>query len=485
MAAVAATLLVLLLEVFVIFYPAHRSMVGMIARLRFQAWHDQLTGLVNRARFLARIGEMFEQHKAAKERVFVLALDLDGFKAVNDTLGHPAGDQVLQHVAQVIETTLNAQPGLEDALAARVGGDEFLICGYCPTGDVNALCLELGQALIDAVEVPVPLVLGDNQDGECSVGVSIGVAFGDDAEDDVEAFLGNADIALYVSKRRGKGVTTVFKPGMREDSERETKLKNELKLGLRGLEFQAFFQPQIDMATGKMAGVEALARWNHPTRGLLRPSTFLKTAEEARIIDALDGQIILNAFQVYSQCALEGINLGSLCVNVSAMSLRDPDFCDVLEKVAAGYDIPPGDVTLEIMEDTLVQDQSDPAIEMVHKLSRAGFKIALDDFGIGFSSLAKLSNLDISAIKIDRSLTRQIGASHMEKVLTATASMAQTLDAKLFAEGIETDEQRQVMAEIGVSIAQGFLWARPMSAAALKDWVQNKRRDEVRLVSGL
>ena len=481
-AAVVATLLVLLLEVLLIFYPAHQSMLRMIHRLRHQAWHDQMTGLANRTRFVARAKELIDQRPGKLDKLIFFALDLDGFKQINDTLGHPVGDQVLKRVARVIETQLSIEPRLGEYIVARVGGDEFLICAYLPEAGLTTFANEIGDALIAAVEEPIPVTLGDGRPSQCLVGVSIGYSLGGGTFGELETILGNADIALYVSKRRGKGVTTAFEHSMRESAERRHTLLTEVKAGLKNLEFEPHFQPQISLTTGQLAGVEAVARWNHPSRGLVGPDHFMSLTEETRLVDALDGQIILAALQAYQELKSGGIELGKLSLNASSSTLRDPDFCDLLFNIADAHGVSPASITVEILENIVLNDGDDEAVLTVNRLSKAGFAIAIDDFGVGFSSLSRVSSLDVSAIKIDRSLTMQVGTESMDKILAATAAMANGLNVTLLAEGIETEKQRVAMKALGVEVGQGFLWARPMALPDLQTWIRSEQFRTLRAV---
>ena len=478
------TFFVLLLEVLLIFYPAHRKIDKMISQLSFRAWHDEMTGLANRARFVARVREMIAQNPKQLDRLFVLALDLDGFKDVNDTLGHPAGDQVLRHVASVLTAKLAATSQLDDHVVARAGGDEFLICGLLPSGNVEDFARTFGEDLIAAVEAPVTITLDGNRTTQCLVGVSVGYALGDRTNDNIELFLSNADIALYESKRRGKGVTTAFETAMREAAEHRHYRTQEIKIGVTDFEFVAFFQPQIEFATGNIAGVEALARWRHPTHGVVGPDEFIELAQDVHVLNAIDGQVFLNAFEAYRQARTDGYDLGRLSLNASEKSLKDPDFCDLLFRVANIHDIQPEDVTIEVLEDVLTNEDAGDAIQTIHKLSRAGFGVAVDDFGTGQSSLSRISHLDVSAIKIDRSLTLQVGTETMEKILKATAAMAKGLDATLIAEGIETDAQRLAMKALGVDVGQGFLWSKPLPIPELKHWIATELGREFRLIAG-
>ena len=453
-----------------------------IGRLRREAWHDPLTGLTNRARFMARVSSMFNDPAKAKQLI-VLALDLDGFKAVNDILGHPVGDQVLKTVAKTLEARLQSETRLGDCVVARFGGDEFMICGYLPSGDLEAYCVELGEILISEIEVPMVVTLGDGRMDRCVVGVSVGYSLSEQTGGNIDIFLSNADIALYASKRRGKGVATAFRRNMREAAESRHHQKTELKSGIRGMEFQAYFQPQISLEDGKLVGVEALARWNHPERGLIGPEQFMAMAEECQMIDALDGQIMMDAFQAYRQSRMEGFDLGKLSINASGPALREPDFCDLLFNMAVGHDIHPSHVTVEILENIFIQEDTDPAIQTLQKLYRTGFGVAIDDFGVGYSSLSRISRGEISAIKIDRSLVRLSGTGNMDNILRATAAMAKGMNATLLAEGIETEAQRVAMKALGVEVGQGFLWSKPLPISELKQWILLRRDNGLRLVS--
>ena len=474
-AVLLVTLLIIFLEVLLIFYPAHRALNSMVQRLRYQAWHDPLTGLINRAEFSKRVTSLTARNINELDRVVLFGLDLDGFKQINDTLGHPAGDIVLRKVATRINDTVGSFDGTIESHVSRVGGDEFLIAVLI-SGDDPALYAErLGSLLIEAVQEPISFKSEFAQATSCTVGVSLGFVTAADTKGDIENALGNADIALYQSKRDGKGRITQFTPRMRQEIENEHQVEQKLRVAIRGLEFKSFFQPQIDMQTGKIVGVEALARWDDPDRGIVSPAGFIEAAERLKLIDALDGQIALYAFQEYKRCLAQGIDLGVLSINTSGLALRDPDYCEILVKVAAAHNIEPKQVTLEVLENILVSE-NDPAIDSIRRLSKAGFGIAIDDFGVGFSSLARVGRMEISAIKIDRSLTLEADSQSMRKVLQATAAMAKGLDLKLLAEGIETEFQRQVMSDVGVQIGQGYYWSKPVSAEELCDWVRNEHR---------
>jgi EAL domain-containing protein (putative c-di-GMP-specific phosphodiesterase class I) len=267
---------------------------------------------------------------------------------------------------------------------------------------------------------------------------------------------------------------------MREAAESRYHLKTELKSGIKGMEFLAYFQPQINLADGTLVGVEALARWHHPEHGLIGPDQFIAMAEESYVIDALDGQIMVHAFQAYSQSRMEGFDLGKLSINASGLALRDPDFCDLLFNVAVGHDIRPSHVTVEILESIFIQDDTDPAIQTLQKLRRAGFGVAIDDFGVGYSSLSRIARGEISAIKVDRSLVHMSGTGNMDHILRATVAMAKGMNATLLAEGIETEAQRVAMKALGFEVGQGFLWSKPLPIAELKQWIVLRRGDGLR-----
>lgn len=471
-AVLAATLLVLLIEVLTIFYPAHQTLTEMIGKLRHQAWHDQMTGLVNRGRFMSQLAAMIDDSKRGGVDLIVLALDLDGFKQVNDRLGHPIGDQVLIHVARLLERQLATNSEIVSHAVGRLGGDEFVIALQIADADPAGFALRLGNTIIDKVEEPIPISLDNGREGSCLVGVSVGLIVADAEAHDVKTLLSNADIALYRSKQRGKGVTTVFEPNMRQQAEEKHTITTEVRNALKNLQFVAHFQPQVDLVSGEITGVEALARWDHPTRGLIGPAEFLSVIAENRLLDALDGQIILNALQAVSALKAEGLDPGILSLNVCSPLLQDPEFCDYLLNISDAHGLGPGDITVEILETSILEGSGDVAFHNVLRLRRAGFGVAIDDFGAGFSSLSRVSNLEITSIKIDRALTQQVGSPAIKNVLSATAAMALGLNVTLLAEGVETAEQAAALRMIGVDIGQGFHWARPMPVKDLRRYLQ-------------
>jgi EAL domain-containing protein (putative c-di-GMP-specific phosphodiesterase class I) len=311
--------------------------------------------------------------------------------------------------------------------------------------------------------------------------VSIGYSLSEQTGGNIDVFLSNADLALYESKRLGKGVATAFTRGMREAVESRHHMNTEIKSGIKGMEFLAYFQPQINLEDGALVGVEALARWHHPEQGLIGPDQFIAMAEESSMIDALDGQIMLHAFQAHQQSRIEGFDLGKLSINASGQALRDPDFCDLLFNVAMGHDIHTTQVTVEILESIFIQEDTDPAIQTLQKLRRAGFGVAIDDFGVGYSSLSRISRGEISAIKVDRSLVQMSGTGNMDHILRATVAMAKGMNATLLAEGIETEAQRGAMKTLGFEVGQGFLWSKPLPITELKQWMLLRRVKDLRL----
>lgn len=469
---IAVTLVVLLLEVIFIFYPTHKALTKSVERLRYTAWNDPLTGLANRARFASQVEAMFSAGSEKLDRVFVLALDLDGFKDVNDTLGHPVGDQVLVSVARSIEATLVSADGLSDKMSARIGGDEFVVCAAVLEGPVADAAHALSQALIDAIEQPIPVRIDRDRMHKSIIGVSVGYAAAVDTPRNAEEFLSNADIALYESKRRGKGVATAFEARMREAAELRHHRTQEVKVALKSLEFQAYFQPQICLESGRLYGVEALARWRHPEHGILEPGQFMPFAEEANLIDALDGQIILNALEAFSDFRKSVADPGKLSINASGPALRASDFADVLARLTELNGLRPHDVTVELLEEVLVQGAADPVLTTLQSLADRGFGIAIDDFGVGQSSLSRVSNLPVSAIKVDRSLTLQSSTPAMQKIFSATAAIANGLGARLLAEGIETKAHVEQMQRHGVEVGQGHFWSGALTGSDLLVWYE-------------
>jgi diguanylate cyclase (GGDEF)-like protein len=425
--------------------------------LERRALHDPLTGLANRILFFDRL-----EHALARrgEQVAVLFMDLDDFKTVNDAFGHAAGDVVLGTVADAIRSAI--RPG---DTAARLGGDEFAVLLDEHT-TVYEAGLVAGRLLV-AVRTPVT-VAGHHH----SIGASIGISVGASGTATAEAMMREADIAMYVAKGQGKDRFTVFEATAHEPVVRGLELRADLELAIADHQFEVHYQPIIDLATGTIAGVEALARWRHPTRGLLDPIEFISLAESTGAIVPL-GRLVLNeacrlAARWASQARTQGPSAATrfMSVNLSAVQLLDPGFADDVASILRSSGLPPAQLVLEMTETTRL-DQ-DAAAATLRQLRTLGTRLAIDDFGTGYASLSQLSRIPFDIVKIDRSFVAALApGSRAESMISGIIDLARRLNVAVVAEGIEDADQLRRLRELGCAMGQGFHFAHPMPAPAL------------------
>jgi diguanylate cyclase (GGDEF)-like protein len=416
------------------------------AQAQHLAFHDSLTGLPNRALFNDRLDRALADVRGSGSRLALLYLDLDRFKQVNDTLGHPAGDELIREVGRRLTEAVR-----DCDTVARLGGDEFAIIqtDIRAEADVLALCGRVEAA----VRAPFHLV-----GSQAFVGVSIGVAMAPaDGTDRVEVSR-KADIALYNAKADGRGRTVVFREDMDETLQRRRAIERDLRSALRaGNQLHLVYQPLYSARGKEITGVEALVRWVHPVHGLMSPSVFIPVAEESGLIDALGDWVLRTA------CAAAAAWEGRVVsVNASAVQLRNSGFGQRVLAIARRTGMDPSRLQIEITETALVEslDIIRPTIAL---LRDAGVRIALDDFGTGYSSLSHLRQFQVDRVKIDRSfvhgLDKSIGG---EAIIQAIVDLARGTGLQITAEGVETNEQRRYLSEIGCDELQGFLLGRPI-----------------------
>jgi diguanylate cyclase (GGDEF)-like protein len=417
------------------------------AELARRASHDTLTGLSNRELFRQRVERALTAGGAASSAV--LFCDLDGFKSVNDSRGHQAGDELLVLVAQRLRSCLRG-----DDVIARFGGDEFAV--LLPGAEADA-ALAIADVLVRAVAEPIDL-----RGETVHVGVSIGVATAPAATTHVDDLLRDADIAMYEAKAAGRGRRELFRPEMRDAHVERARLTQDLHGAVGRGELRVEYQPVVDLRTGRLDGMEALVRWEHPRRGLVPPSTFVPVAEAGGLISEIGAYVLREAMTDGERfAAIAGRQL-SVAVNVSALQLEDGQ---LVEAIGAGR-TEGFQLILEVTETTLLQPRLMPTLQ---ELRRRGVRIAMDDFGVGQSSISTLRLLPLDIIKLDRSFTADVCTDTRAKaIVRAIAAMARELDAPLVAEGIEDAEQYATLLEIGCSLGQGFHIARPMPSADLR-----------------
>ena len=420
-----------------------------------QALKDTLTGLPNRRLFQDRVGHALSRSVRAPSTVAVLFVDLDGFKAVNDSLGHAAGDQVLSTVADRLRTAV--RPG---DTAARFGGDEFALLLEDVRGADGAS--KVAERVVESLAVPF-VVRGRTM----KLGASVGMAVAEPGLTTGE-LLRNADVAMYTAKQGGRGRYEPFEPGMHTTIVARVDLEHDLQRALDEDELEVHYQPIVALATGRLTGIEALVRWNHPTRGLLAPSEFLELAEETGMIVRLGAWVLDEACRQAREWKDRYPSYPfTVAVNLSPRQLFEADIVDVVTDTLARTGLPPGDLVLELTEGVMVKD-TQLILDRLNGLKELGVLLAIDDFGTGYSSLSYLRRLPFDILKIDRLFVEGIGLDPTESAFAmAIIKLAQTLRLEMVAEGVEHVEQAILLRDLGCEMAQGYHFARAMDANAL------------------
>ncbi|QCF25315.1 putative bifunctional diguanylate cyclase/phosphodiesterase [Hydrocarboniclastica marina] len=427
------------------------------AFITFQAYHDLLTRLPNRALFKDRLTLAITQAKRSKQKLAVMFLDLDRFKVVNDTLGHAMGDRLLQAVAQRLESCLRRGDTL-----SRFGGDEFTLLLPAIAGEEDASLI--ANKLIEALKAPFKL--GDH---EVFVGISIGIAMFPTAGKTLEDLIQHADVAMYHVKGRGKDDFQFYVDTMNVDTSNRLSLERDLRRALEQQELRVYYQPQMCARTGRLMGVEALVRWQHPELGLLYPRDFLPLAEETKLIGDLSEWVLKTACEeLQPWIAKYRADTLRLSVNVSPMQVEHPNFVDSVLKLVDGCNFPADHLEIEITESMIMNDLEQISRKL-GQLADRGVRIAIDDFGTGYSSLNYIHRLPIHTLKVDQSFVRDIrrgddGAC----IVNAIVAMAKGLQLQIIAEGVETETQLQYLRDLGCHEVQGFFYgaARPLSELA-------------------
>ena len=418
-------------------------------RLLYAATHDDLTGLANRRQLMERLDEELE----ANERTFLLYLDLDQFKVVNDSLGHGVGDELLQSVSQRLSRIV-----CEHCLFARLGGDEFAIVGRSIGTDPEALAAEILQALSK------PLVLTET---EVYTTASIGLVY---AEGQVRGSVGvlrDADTALYEAKAAGKNCVQVFEPEMRLAADRQLALQNRIRRGFDEKQFELLYQPVVVAGTGEVTAVEALLRWN--TGGeLVPPGVFLPYLEQSGLIVGVGEQVIRDSVAQLAtwRKALPGADKLVCSLNLSRVQFRSSNLVDVLLESLREHHVPPSRLIVEVTE-TAVSDDVNAMVTTLEKLRSLGIRVAVDDFGVGQSSLSSLYELPVDVLKIDSAFVQRIDGKESQPVIEAIIAMGHSVGLTLVAEGVETQAQSQFLESAGCDYLQGYFFGRPMSPDAI------------------
>ncbi len=419
-----------------------------------QALHDPLTGLPNRALFADRLEHALARGRRPGVTVAILVIDLDGFKDINDSLGHDAGDDLLTIAGMRLQG--HARPG---DTVARLGGDEF---GVLLEDIAAAEAVRSAEALLQGLATPIVL-----RDRDLTPTASIGVAIA--AGEDADALLRNADTAMYAAKRQGKGRYALFEPAMHASVVERLDLAADLSRAVEKGQLHLCYEPQINLESSRICRLEALVRWRHPTRGEVSPGEFIPLAEETGMILPIGRWVLREACRQVKTWQERWPTSAPLtiAVNLSARQLQHPGVVDEVRAALAAAGLDPQSLVLEITE-TAIMEQMDAAITILTELRRLGVRLALDDFGTGYSSLSYLQRLPVDILKIDRSFVVGVARSIEDSALArGILTLAQTLGLETIAEGIETAEQLATLRELGCQLGQGYFFARPLGPAAV------------------
>ncbi|HEV2896619.1 MAG TPA: EAL domain-containing protein [Pseudaminobacter sp.] len=431
------------------------------ARIEHNSLHDSLTGLPNR-RYL---DEILEHYAAACVRggghAALLHIDLDRFKQINDTLGHAAGDAMLIHASQVLKSNVRPQD-----FVARIGGDEFVV--VCTADGGSDDLSSLAERIIRRMRQPVFY-----EGHQCRFGVSIGIAMEPGENVDPKRLLVNADIALYRAKSRGRNRHEFFSEALQAEIVTTKRVADEILGGLERNEFVAYYQPQFDAKTLEIAGVEALARWQHPTAGVLTPEMFVKVAEELNVLSTIDRIVLEQTLGHFDDWARAGLDVPRVSVNVSARRLQDEELIKSLRKL----NIRPGTVSFELVESIFLDESDELVAWNVHQIKELGIDIEIDDFGTGYASIVSLLKLKPRRLKIDRQLVMPIAKSPKQRQLVASiVDIGKSLGIEVVAEGVETMQHARILKDLGCDMLQGFAFGHAMSAADLKAFIRSRKR---------
>ncbi len=428
------------------------------AQLRHQAFHDPLTGLANRALFADRVEHSLGRRRHGREMPAVLFMDLDDFKTVNDTLGHGPGDRILVGISRRLIDAI--RPG---DTACRLSGDEFAVL-LEEIGDVGQ-AIEVAERILQRMAQPFDL------GRDVSVTASLGIAMVDADVRDVEDILARADIAMYAAKAAGKASLVVYDPTMRDRAWSRLELEAELRRAIELDELTVVYQPILDLWTRTPVEMEALVRWDHPTRGRLPPADFIEVAEESGLIVPL-GHIVLERACAQASAwrrTWPGMPI-DISVNLSSRQFRDPGLLKMIEAALDGAGLPASSLKLEITESAMLD--ADASNLLMRRVRDQGIRLAVDDFGTGYSALSYFQRFPLDTLKIDRSFVSGLGRDpRSEAIVHATIAFAKALELTVTAEGIETEDQFERVRNLGADRGQGYLFARPLDAAAVETYL--------------
>ncbi len=430
-------------------------------RIAHMARHDALTGLPNRLQLLDNLGAALDAVRARGEECAILLVDLDRFKTINDSLGHVAGDHLLQQVSRCFETVIS-----DEMTAGRLGGDEFAI--VVPSVESREELEQLCLALVGALQGPFLY-----REQRLFVGASIGVAIGPRDGDTVEEMIRNADLALYRAKEGSGNDIRFYEPALHARAEERRKIELALHGAMDGGEFTLAYQPLVDAKTSQIQSFEALLRWNNPELGQIPPTKFIPIAEETGMLGRIGEWVLRTACR---EAATWPSDI-SIAVNVSPRQLRDPGFIVTLVSALTQAGLEPERLELEVTE-TVFLELTNATQKILHQIQSLGVKLAMDDFGTGYSSLGYLRRADFDTLKIDRSFVQSICAQDPEStaIIRAVVALAGSLGMKTVAEGVSTEEQLRLVRALGCDKIQGYIFSRPVTGTTVKSMLGQNRK---------
>lgn len=428
-------------------------------KLEFLANHDPLTGLINRSVLHTRLEHAMQVCKRENTLVAVCFIDLDDFKFINDRYGHTVGDSVLVEVARRLQNRVRE----EDSLS-RVGGDEFILVIERLPDEETAI--KILHELLHVFDRPIQV-----KEASFKVSISMGVSFFPQHGQSIDRLSRNADTAMYRAKETGKNNFKIYEESMSRDLVGRLELEDDLKIAMSQQQFELYYQPKVNLKTSRVIGLEALIRWNHPSKGLIRPDLFIPLAEELGYIVPIGDWVLKQACLDLLSLQAEAKFYGTVAVNVSGVQLERGDFLKTVEKIFSEIDVSPKDIELEITESAIMNNPI-RWINLLSELRFLGFKIAIDDFGTGYSSLNCLKKLPVNQLKIDKSFVDDlIFDEDASLIVSAIVSLASAMKMGCIAEGIETEPQLNRLIELGCEQGQGYLFSRPLPLEQIKTWL--------------
>ncbi|WP_179957449.1 EAL domain-containing protein [Exilibacterium tricleocarpae] len=430
------------------------------------AYYDSLTNLPNRTLFLERARELLQQAEAKQQMMALMFLDLDRFKLVNDTQGHDAGDLLLKTVSLRLQGSIRGAD-----IVARLGGDDFTIL----LNDIESpeTVVRVAEKICRRLVQPFAFLAQ-----QVYVSASIGIALYPQNGGNIGTLMKHADTAMFSAKAKGGGAFQFYEYGMATEISRQLELESELRQALQTNELVLHYQPQMDLLTGKLVGMEALVRWQHPQRGLLPPSEFIPLAEQSGLINALGDWVLLHACRQQKAWLDQGIVPLPVAVNVSGRQLGGDVLFNKIKDILAETDIPHNLLKLELTEDTLA-DSNQEIVEQLQHLKSLGVTLAIDDFGTGYSSLSYLKQFPVDTLKIDRTFIKDLpDDTDSAAIAGSIIALGHRLGMKIVAEGVETEAQRDFLKREGCDVAQGYLLSRPLPKPELESWLQARVKED-------